>query len=154
MIKKSIYCCFLFLALSLNAQMQVGASLGVPVFDMAKNSKFTMNIEANYLFSSANFEYGPSLSAQYFVNKTGGNAVLYLPVAFAARFQYSRELYFGADVGYGIGLAPKNTESGMYYRPLVGYYLSRTIQVTTSVAVISLINSYIVQGNVGILFAL
>jgi len=123
-----------------NAQFKVGAFFGLPMADASDTHSFNVGIDAAYLFDIVDsFQVGPATGYSHSFGKEidspfgglpGGNSILkasddkyddfqFIPIAAAARFNLDA-LYFGADLGYAIGLNDGN-DGGVYYRPKVGY---------------------------------
>lgn len=123
-----------------NAQFKVGAFFGLPMADASDRHSFNVGIDAAYLFDIVDsFQVGPATGYSHSFGKErdspfgglpGGNSILkasddkyddfqFIPIAAAARFNLDA-LYFGADLGYAIGINDGN-KGGVYYRPKVGY---------------------------------
>src|SRR5690606_6084297 len=87
---------------------------------------FGVAFDAAYLVAVADsFQVGPAVGYQhYFAKEQNGftpDDLQFIPLAGAARFDLDG-LFFGADLGYAIGIDDGN-EGGFYYRPKVGYDL-------------------------------
>lgn len=114
-----------------NAQegvLNVGGTIGLPTGDM-NEANVTGAIEANYLFTVADkIKVGPSVSYLHF--QAEGADLAFLPLAVAGRYSASDKVVVGLDLGYGIGVRPSEfTQSGFYYRPMVGYKVTDKITV-------------------------
>ena len=128
------------LGLTANAQkgeLNVGGTIGLPVGDTSE-ANVTGAIEANYLFSVADkMKVGPSVSHLHFQQE--GADIAFLPLSVAGRYDVSDKFVVGADLGYGIGVRPSgNTESGFYYRPVVGYKVTKKITIQADYSAVSL----------------
>ncbi len=129
--KKFLVVAMMAFGLAVNAQegqLNVGGTIGLPVGD-AEDANVTGAIEANYLFDIAeNFKVGPSVSYLHF-QQEGADAA-FIPVSVAGRYSFADKFSVGADLGYGIGVRPSgNTESGFYFRPIVGYQVTEKINL-------------------------
>ncbi|GFD82120.1 hypothetical protein KUL118_49820 [Tenacibaculum sp. KUL118] len=138
--KKFLVVAMMAFGLAVNAQeteLNVGGTIGLPVGD-SENANVTGAIEANYLFKvDEKFKVGPSVSYLHFQQE--GADYAFLPVAAAARYSFADKFSVGADLGYGIGVRPSgNTESGFYYRPMVGYQVTEKINLHVDYTGVSL----------------
>lgn len=135
---------FLFAALAVfgfsnvNAQeegFKLGVTLALPMGDAGDGWSFGATLDATYLFDVADsFQLGATTGYQHFFGKEieetfFGTTISYevddaqfLPLAVAARFYASEDFFFGADLGYAMGINEGN-DGGFYYRPKVGYNL-------------------------------
>ena len=139
--KKLLLVAMMAFGMAVNAQegeLNVGGTIGLPVGDASDAFDVTGAIEANYLFKvSDDFKVGPSVSYLHF-NGAGADFA-FLPVSAAARYSVSEKFSVGADLGYGIGVRPSaNTQSGFYYRPVVGYKISEKITIQADYSGVSL----------------
>ncbi len=113
--------------------MKLGASASLPVGDSSDAYTFGAQVDFAYLFEiNEAFQVGPMASFLYYngdtetINFGEGTLnrdiedALFLPIGGSARFLLE-EFFFGADLGYGIGLAPSGNDGGFFYRPKVGY---------------------------------
>lgn len=127
----TILAVFTFSAANAQKDMVAGVSLALPVGDAGDFYSFGINADIAYYFDiTPEFAVGPALGLLYYMGKdikfmgekvgTADDA-LYLPIAGSARY-YFDNLFIGADLGYGLGLAPKGNDGGLFYRPKVGYY--------------------------------
>ncbi len=160
--KKLLFIAMLALGLTANAQegsFNVGANLGLATGDSSDGYGLTFSLEANYLFSVADqFEVGPSVSYLTYVgDEIGGFEVenaSFMPIAAAGRYAVSETFTVGLDLGYGIGLSPDGIDSGLYYRPLVGYQVTESIMIQAAYSGISLDGSTASNVSLGAVFGL
>ena len=110
-----------------NAQgLRVGGTIGIPSGGAETYYSFVYGLDLSYTWNLAEkFDLGIVLNYTQF---SPDNGTYILPAGIAGRFDISQKFSAGLDLGYNIG--PMNT--GFYYRPLIGYNLSETIQITTS----------------------
>lgn len=107
--------------------IKLGVNFGLPVGDLDEVSSFNAGLDFAYLFDAADsFQVGPMVGYSHFFLKSEFSDffddVQFLPVAASARFFASEDLFFGADLGYALGINDGN-DGGFYYRPKVGYNL-------------------------------
>ncbi|CAM1341089.1 outer membrane beta-barrel protein [Tenacibaculum amylolyticum] len=127
---------FGFAANAQDGEFNVGGNIGLPTGDASDAFDIVGSIEANYLFNVAEgFKVGPSVSYIQF-NREAAD-ISFLPVAAAARYSVSEKFVVGADLGYGIGMI-NDTDSGFYYRPMVGYEVYENISLQATFAGFSL----------------
>ncbi|MCF2875649.1 MULTISPECIES: outer membrane beta-barrel protein [unclassified Tenacibaculum] len=141
--KKLLLVAMMAFGMAVNAQeteLNVGGTIGLPTGDASDNFDVTGAIEANYLFKVAeDIKVGPSVSYLHF--KGDGADIAFIPVSVAGRYAISEKFSVGADLGYGIGVRPSGaTESGFYYRPIVGYKVTDKITVHVDYSSVKLDN--------------
>lgn len=119
---------------SVNAQeggIKLGLGFGLPLGDAETVSSFNLAFDAAYLINVADsFQVGPTVGYSHFFGKEydtffgtiKGDDIQFAPIAASARFFASEDLFFGADLGYAVGISDGN-DGGFYYRPKVGYGL-------------------------------
>jgi len=138
--KSALLIVFMLLGLvTMQAQgnFRAGINGGLPIGDAGDIATFNITVDFSYLFEvSDQFEVGPAVGfSQNFGEDLGPfevDDIQFLPIAAAARFYPSEEgLYFGADVGYAVGINDGN-DGGFYYRPKVGYDFTEVIGVGVS----------------------
>lgn len=136
-------------------QMKVGASVAIPTGDFGKGYSFGLQGDFSYLFRvHPVIEVGPTASLFYYAGKKHVKDALFLPFGGAVRFHIANQFSAGADLGYGIGLAPSGNDGGFYYRIKAGYDLDRNIGLLISYSGIN--NSGVNAGsfNLGVEFRL
>lgn len=111
--------------------IKLGLNAGIPLGDNGDRTSFGIAVDAAYLITVADsFQVGPAIGYQHYFSKEYDgpfnttikpNDYQFIPVAGAARFDLDG-LFFGADLGYAIGIDDGN-DGGFYYRPKVGYNL-------------------------------
>ena len=140
---------------------KVGASLGLPVGEVADFSSFVLGVDAYYYFSKidAPVEIGVTAGFRNFFGKevTIGSLTYdapdaqFLPIAAAARLKLFGILTGGADLGYALGINDGN-DGGLYVRPVVGIDIADTIELNVSYESISNDGDTAGNLNLGILF--
>lgn len=118
--------------------MKAGVSVALPVGDASDISDFGAQLDFAYLFEiNEAFQVGPMASFFFYngkdyektvrigsynfsTEKVKGESFLFLPIGGSARY-IIEDFFFGADLGYGIGLSPSGNDGGFFYRPKVGY---------------------------------
>lgn len=162
--KVLIIAAFALASLGINAQegLKLGLNLGLPTGDAGELSSFSVGIDAYYFFTdSEDINFGVATG---YTNAFGKSIdlglgsfdvpdVSFLPVAAAARFSASDALSLGADLGYALGM--NDNDGGFYYRPIVGYSISDSMEINGSYTGISLGDGFNWSTiNLGVLFAL
>lgn len=149
---------------SVNAQddgIKLGINLGLPVGDVGDVSSFGVSLDVAYLFSVADsFQVGATTGYSHYFGKTEtvsvpffGNIefdyddIQFIPLAASARFDLDR-LFFGADLGYAIGISD-DFDGGFYYRPKIGYSLG-SISLVASYTGISMSETVVSMGDMEI----
>lgn len=156
--KKLLLCAaFAVFAFSnVNAQnFNVGVNLGLPMGDIKDYSSLNIGVEANYLWQvSEEFDAGILAGYTTFLGKDGADALGYLPIAAAGRFNVSDDFTIGADLGYAIGVNPSGIDSGFYYSPKLQYGVSESIDIVLAYKGISVNSVNVSSLNIGVEFGL
>ncbi len=143
-----VFGCMLLLGVSLQAQegFNLGINLGLPVGDASDLSSFSLGVDANYLWNvSESLDVGVATGFTNAFGKTfeilgeefDVEDVQFIPIAAAGRYHVTDKFRAGADVGYAIGINDGN-DGGFYYRPILAYSLSQSMEVNFSYTGISL----------------
>lgn len=133
------------------AGLNIGFSIGFPYENYnGYDFSFAFNGDINYLFEvSPAFDigiasgYGMATGDSYYVGPIVGNFdtpdYQYVPVAVAARFNLTKRLTFGSDIGYAISVSSAKDNfnndyysGGFYWRPMVGFNLSERLQLNAN----------------------
>ncbi len=106
-------------------QMKAGVGAMIPMGDIKDGSSFGIYGDFTYFFEINDaFLVGPQASLLYYMAKDQngfkGDDAMFLPISASARYLIE-DFFFGADLGYGIGLSPSEIDGGFFYRPKVGY---------------------------------
>ncbi len=105
---------------------KIGVNFGLPVGDIDDVSSFNAGLDLSYMFDIVDsFQVGPSVGYSHFFLKSefsDFDDIQFLPLSASARFFASEDLFFGANLGYALGIDDGN-DGGFYYRPNVGYNL-------------------------------
>ncbi len=136
-------------------EFKLGVDLGLPMGDIKDGSSLNIGVGANYLWEvSEEFKAGLSAGYSTFLGKDGADALGFLPIAAAGRFNVSEEFAIGADLGYAIGINPSGLDSGFYYAPRVQYGVSESLDIVLAYKGISINGFTISSLNIGIEFGL
>lgn len=126
-----IFCFTLLGTAALQAQsgLRVGANIGLPVGDIEEVSNFQLGADLAYMVGVADMLYvGPKVGyTRFFIEDMENDLVsidiedpAFLPIAASGRISLVRGFFFGADLGYAVGLNDGN-DGGFYYKPQAGY---------------------------------
>jgi hypothetical protein len=127
-----------FIGFAVNAQnFNVGVSAGLPSGDVSDAYSFSAHLDASYLYEvSEGFHLGGATGFLYSFGDTVGPLEFedlgIIPIAAAARYSISEQFSVGADLGYGIGVAPSGVDSGFYYAPRAQYNFSEQTSVVAA----------------------
>lgn len=128
-----------------NAQVRLGANIGLPIGKSSKNvADFSFGVDVAYVFEvsdvfSAGFtggythfiaekysynmpyyyNYGYVSGVSYGPTIEGGGGFGVIPVAATAKVNLSDMFFFGADAGYAFS-TEKNGKGSFYYQPKLG----------------------------------
>ncbi|MAP81196.1 MAG: hypothetical protein CL526_08915 [Aequorivita sp.] len=142
--------------------LNLGVSAALPVGDSADGYTFGAQADFSYLFEiNESFHVGPMASLLYYngdemdipgVGTFEVDSALFLPIGGSARFLLE-EFFFGADLGYGIGLSPDGNDGGFFYRPKVGYDFG-SLAAILSYSGVSMDGGTFSSVNIGVEFGL
>ena len=141
--------------------LRVGANAGLPVGDMEEISDFAIGADLAYMVGVADMLYvGPKIGYTRFfiedIDTEFGDFEIddpsFLPIAATGRVSLARGFFFGADLGYAVGLNDGN-DGGFYYRPQVGYNFG-VIGLVGSYTGISVDGGSFNSVNIGVEFGL
>lgn len=148
-----LFVAFVALSFTASAQFSGGVNIGIPTGNASNVSSFAFGVDLNYMLSSEeDFSYGLAAGYQNFSGKNGAGSVSFLPIAASGRFGLSDSFSAGADVGYAIGMSPSGNDGGFYYRPMVVYSLSDTMDLNASYSGVSVTGGTWSSFGVGIMF--
>jgi hypothetical protein len=114
-------------------EVKIGVNAALPLGDADDGYTFGAIADFAYLFDVNDvFKAGPMASFLYYFGdeeeldtplgsiEVEFDDAAFLPIGGTARFMLE-EVFFGADLGYAIGISPEDIEGGFYYRPEAGY---------------------------------
>ena len=133
---------------NVNAQeLRAGLNGGVPIGDAGDFYTFTFGLDVSYLFLDVSEDFkvgaatgystssGEDIELGTFAGVNLGSIEIdsfdYIPLAAAGRYSLSEAFILGLDLGYAIVMTD-GADSGLYYRPMVGYNFTEDLQATLS----------------------
>ena len=139
---KSIFFIFLFGIISLQAQegFKFGIQAGLPFNDFNEALSVVVGADTSYMFPlSEVIDVGPSVGfihgfAETFQSGTVRadlESVEFMPFSAGVRFWTSNEFSFGGNAGWALGINDGN-DGGLYYRPMLAYLMSSSVEVNFS----------------------
>lgn len=109
---------------------RIGLNAGAPIGDNGNFAAFVANIDLEFDIAISEAIYvGVGTGATVYSGKENFNDFKYVPIVASADVQVIDGLSLGGDVGYGVSLED-NIESGLIYRFLLRYQLTKGIDVT------------------------
>ena len=100
--------------------------VGIPVGDAADYSSFNVGVDLAYLHPIAdNFKLGAKVGYDHFIADSnfkdlGGEDFGFIPLAATAKYEFSNNLFIGADLGYAFS-TKDNLDGGLFWQPKIGY---------------------------------
>ena len=100
--------------------------VGIPVGNASDVSSFNLGVDLAYLHPIANnFKLGAKVGYDHFIAKSdfkdlGGEDFGFIPLAATAKYEFSNNLFIGADLGYAFS-TNKDTDGGLFWQPKFGY---------------------------------
>jgi hypothetical protein len=156
--------CFTLLGIAASqaqSGLRVGANIGLPVGDIEEVSNFQLGADLSYMVGVADMLYvGPKVGYTRFfiedIDSEFGDFEIddpsFLPIAASGRVSLVRGFFFGADLGYAVGLNDGN-DGGFYYKPQAGFNFGK-IGLILSYTGISVDGGSFAAINAGIEFGL
>ena len=117
-----------------------GIQAGLPFNDFNEALSIVVGADTSYMFPlSGVIDLGPSVGfihgfAETFVSGTvreDFRSVEFVPFSAGVRFWTSNEFSFGGNAGWALGLNEGN-DGGLYYRPMIAYLMSSSVEVNFS----------------------
>ncbi|WP_205649751.1 hypothetical protein [Aequorivita ciconiae] len=143
-------------------QMKVGVNAAIPMGDYKDLYSFGLQGDFTYFFEVNDaFLVGPQAGLLYYMGKDVDfgygmgsfkmDDAMFLPIGASARYLVE-DFFFGADLGYGIGLAPDGNDGGFFYRPKAGYNFG-SIGAVLSYSGVSMTGASFNSLNLGVEFS-
>mgnify|MGYP000203078540 CR=1 FL=1 len=138
---------------------RAGFNVGLPTGDAGDFYTFNLGVDLSYMWNvSETFDAGLVAGYSHFM----GDEIMgfeiddagFLPIGAAGRFAASEQFSIGADLGYAVGISPDGNDGGFYYRPVLGYDLSESMQLTASYRGVSVDGGEFSSITLGLNFAL
>lgn len=164
--KLFLFAAFAVMSLTtMNAQeFKIGIAGALPVGDSGDGYTFGANLDFSYLFEvSDTFTAGPMAGVIHYFGDSvdlGGFGTVdiedatFVPLGGTGRVVLGDSFMLGADLGYGLGIAPDGNDGGFYYKPRVGYMVSEAITIMAAYSGISVDGGTFSSINAGIEFGL
>lgn len=117
--------------MGVNAQMEAGPYLGLPIGD-ADGFAFNAGATFGYYYEVIpRLKVGGIVGVDHFFGKEyeeGGftydaNDATFIPIAASAKFNITDKFFAGLELGYAIGVTDAAGDGGFLYRPRVGFSL-------------------------------
>ncbi len=136
--------------------MKVGVGAAIPMGDFKDGYSFGLTGDFTYFFEVNDaFLVGPQAGLLYYMGKDidgyKPDAAMFLPISASARYLIE-DFSFGADLGYGIGLAPDGNDGGFFYRPKAAYNFG-SIGVVLSYSGVAMTGATFSSFNAGVEFS-
>lgn len=123
--KKAIFLFTIFVSSLVYAQKQgfaIGAHFGIPSGDISDSHSLNMGADISYNWVVAPFfRLGILTGFDHFIGENNVSDASFLPVAATASYNITSNLFIGADLGYGFGLAPDSNDGGLMFQSRFGY---------------------------------
>ena len=100
--------------------------VGIPVGDAADYSSFNVGVDLAYLHPiTTNFKLGGKVGYDHFIADSkfkdlDGEDFGFIPLAATAKYEFSNNLFIGADLGYAFS-TKDNLDGGLFWQPKIGY---------------------------------
>ena len=100
--------------------------VGIPVGDAADYSSFNVGVDLAYLHPiTTNFKLGGKVGYDHFIADSnfkdlGGEDFGFIPLAATAKYEFSNNLFVGADLGYAFS-TKDGLDGGLFWQPKIGY---------------------------------
>jgi len=104
-------------------KIKVGVDVGFPMGDIKDGTSLNLGLNGAYIWENVTegLDAGVGVSYNMYTAKGGGDSVSFLPIYGTANYNFTENIFAGADIGYALGLSPSGVDGGVYYQPKVGY---------------------------------
>lgn len=121
---------FVMSSLFASAQFSAGANVGLPTADANDLTSFSYGVDLRYALSAGEkWNYGLVTGYQAYSGKDGFSDRGYLNLGGNVSISITEDFYVGLDLGYAFGLNPSGDSGGGFYRPMLGYFLTDSVQL-------------------------
>ncbi len=136
--KKILFLTVLLIGVNVNTQSQglsFGINAGVTTGNINNTHSVAFGFDVNYLYEiTEQIEIGAATGYIFFygkdVNGTKSVSKSYIPIAATVRFNNDSSRFFvGGDFGYAIGISSSGDRGGIYFKPMLGYNISESIEL-------------------------
>ena len=110
-----------------NAQegFKLAINAGLPMGDASDYYMINLSADLDYLFHvTEEIHLGIATGYSHYLAKSSEENVddfSFIPIGGTAQFNISDDFIVGADVGFGVGIMPKENDGGFFYAPRVQY---------------------------------
>ena len=114
----------LLFSFSVKAQFtpNVAISAGLPIGDSNLGDTYSISVDAYYMkYLNNSFDAGFTTGYTAVFNDSFNINRAIIPLAGAIRYKFLAAWSVGTDLGYALGISNTGSESGVYYKPVVGY---------------------------------
>lgn len=117
-----------------------GIQAGLPFNDFNEALSIVVGADASYMYPlgelvdigpSIGFIHGFAETFQSNVVRADLEAVQFVPLSAGLRFWTSNDFSFGGNAGWALGINEGN-DGGLYYRPMIAYLMSSSVEVNFS----------------------
>lgn len=108
-------------------KIKVGVDAGIPMGDIKDGASFNLSLNGAYIWENVTegLDVGAGLSYNMYMAKEiegeKGDNISFLPIYGTANYNFTENIFAGADIGYALGMSPSGVDGGVYYQPKVGY---------------------------------
>ncbi|WP_228851896.1 outer membrane beta-barrel protein [Aegicerativicinus sediminis] len=123
-----------------NAFSQEGFKLalnaGLPMGDASDHYMVNLSADIDYLFHvTEEIHFGIATGYSHFIAKSSEETVddfSFIPIGGTAQFNISDDFIVGTDIGFGVGIMPKENDGGFFYAPRVQYAFNENLDLVLS----------------------
>lgn len=128
---------------------KMGIQAGLPFNDFNEALSIVVGADVSYMYPLGKLvDIGPSVGyihgfAETFqsnIVRADLEPVQFVPLSAGLRFWTSNDFSFGGNAGWALGINEGN-DGGMYYRPMIAYLMSSSVEVNFSYTGIELENA-------------
>ena len=142
---------FSVICVNINAQegFKLGVQAGLPFNDFNEALSVVVGADVSYMYPlgevvdvgpSVGFLHGFAETFQSNIVKDDLVSVEFIPLSAGLRFWTSNDFSFGGNAGWALGVNEGN-DGGLYYRPMIAYLMSSSVEVNFSYTGIELDNA-------------
>jgi long-subunit fatty acid transport protein len=138
----------IFQAVHLHAQegFKMGIQAGLPFNDFNEPISMVVGADVSYMYPlgevvdigpSVGYIHGFAETFQSNIVRADLESIQFVPLSAGVRIWTSNDFSFGGNAGWALGINEGN-DGGLYYRPMIAYLMSSSVEVNFSYTAIEL----------------
>ena len=137
--KKLFFLCVLLLGIEYGYSQEgfkLAINAGLPMGDSSDYYMVNLSADLDYLFHvTEEIHLGIATGYSHYLAKSSEETIddfSFIPIGGTAQINISDDFIVGADVGFGVGIMPKENDGGFFYAPRVQYAFNENLDLVLS----------------------